>query len=336
MIRNVAALFAFALPFCLLAQDADPVRDKLVAARSAFAAEQKAIRKQADTWFDTREDAARKAGAKKLLEQIKAERTAFDDHEELPKNAPAALKSQQDKALKALEAAYTQALKDYTAAKKAEEAAAVGAELKNITARLGAPAGAGAVAPAGAVDLLALIDTKAHSVLGEWRRDVKSVVGVNPRFPGVLQLPYEPGEEYDLEVTARRLSGKEYFALQLVAGGKRLAVAIDTWPTKGYMSGFGDLNGKSLLDNGTAVKGQYIKNDTDFTLLCAVRSDKIDVSFDGKVILTYKGEFDGFSVHSDFRVPNQKALAIQIGYTSPYKIDRLVVTPVKGKGAVTK
>lgn len=302
----------------------DPVREKLFVAKRAFDAERKSVHKQTEEWFETREDAARKANDQKALEQIQTQRVAFEDSGELPKNVPAAIKARQDRALKVLEAAYTQAAKEYTATKKVTEAAAVESELRNIRSRLHG------------IDLLALIDPKAHAVLGTWKREGDSIVGVNPRFPGVLQLPYVPGEEYDLEVTARRLSGEEYFGFQVVAGGKRLGISIDTWPSKGYLSGMGAINGKSLLDNGTEVKGQFIKNNRDFTVRCSVRGGKIDVSVDGKLIISYKGEFNGFSIHSDFRVPNEKALALQIGYTSPFQIDRLVVTPVKGAGTVLK
>ena len=325
MIRGVAVLFCvFGFAFALLAEEPDPVKERLFAAKGAYIAEWQAVRKQTEKWLELREDAARKAGNFKLVDEIRAERAEFDDEGHLPRGAPAAIRGRHDKALKALEATYAQAVRDYTKAKKGDAATAAEVELRNIRSRLSG------------IDLLALIDPKAHAVLGEWKRDGKSVVGVNPRVPAVLQLPYEPGEEYDLEATARRLSGKEYFGLQVVAGGKRLGVAVDTWPTKGYLSGLGEINGKSLLDNGTALSGQFIKNNTDFTLLCSVRTEKIDVSVNGKVIISYKGDPNRFSIHSDFRVPNQKALAIQIGYTSPFKIDRLVVTPVKGRGAVTK
>lgn len=325
MLRNavaVLALFVFCVALC--GQDADPVKERLFAAKGAFDAEWKAIRQQTEEWFDKREEAARKAGDKKLVDEIKAERDEFDDGGEAPKAAPTAIRARQERALKTLESAYAQAVKDYTRIKKDEHAAAVEGELQQLSTRLRG------------IDLLALIDPKAHGVLGEWKRDGRSVVGVNPQFPGVLQLPYEPGEEYDLEASVRRLSGKEYFGFQLVAGGKRLGVSIDTWPTKGYMSGIGNINGKSLLDNGTGVKGQFIHNGADLTVLCSVRSRKLDVSIDGKSVISYKGEFSNFSVHSDFRVPNEKALAVQIGYTSPYKINRLVVMPVRGKGTVTK
>ncbi|AWM38327.1 Serine/threonine-protein kinase PknB [Gemmata obscuriglobus] len=185
------------------------------------------------------------------------------------------------------------------------------------------------------VDLLALVDTRVHTVLGEWRRNGEALVGVNPQFPGVLQLPYEPGEEYDIEATVRRISGDEYFGFQLVAGGHRVNMAIDTWPSKGYFSGMGSIAGKDLLNNGTGTQGRRLVHaGTAYTITSSVRKGRISTSVNGILVTSYTGEFNQFSIHSDFRVQNPKALAVQIGYATPFQIDRLVVTPVSGNGKV--
>jgi hypothetical protein len=331
MIRQLVAISSIAVSTCVLAADKDPIKEKLLAARAAYDSEAGQVQKQTEDWLKKREETARKDGDKKLLDQTKAERKVYEETGELPKSLPGAVRLKQDRAVKAMDAAYAEAVKEYTRAKKDDEAASVEAAWKAFGGKTGTGTGAGA-----AVDLLALVDPKTHAVLGEWKKDGKSLVGVNPSFPGVLQLPYEPGEEYDIEATVRRVSGKEYFAFQLVAGGRRVNAAIDTWPSKGFITGLGDINGKGLLDNGTGVKGQVMKPEQDYTVACSVRSGKIELLVDGKVIVSYKGEFDRFSIHSDFRVPDEKALALQIGYTTPYKIDRLVVTPVKGKGTILK
>jgi len=323
MRRPIAIALLAGVACAAFAEDKDPIKEKLFAAKVAYDKEMRQFRKQVEEWLDKREDTLRKAGDKKALDQLKEERKAYEENGELPKSIPSALQQRYDRAKKKLETAYTDAVKEYTKAKKDDLASAVETEWNNLTKPPG-------------INLLALVKPKEHRVLGEWKKDGDSLVGDNPTFPGVCMLPYEPGEEYDLEVNAQRLSGKEYFGLQLVAGGRRVCVAIDTYPSKGYMSGLGDINGQGLLDNGTAVKGGVIKNKQPFTIVYSVRNGKIDVKFDGKTLLTYKGEFNRFSIHSDFRVPNNKALAIQIGYTSPFQIDRLIVTPIKGKGTILK
>jgi len=114
------------------ADDKDPVKEKLFAAKVAYDKEMAAYRAAVGEWLDKREEAARKAGDKKLVDQVKAERKAFDEDGELPKGAPAALKLRPAAARKALEGGYAEAVKAYTKAKKDDEAAAVEKELESF------------------------------------------------------------------------------------------------------------------------------------------------------------------------------------------------------------
>jgi hypothetical protein len=112
----------------LTAADDDPIRQKLDAAKSAYDKEMARHHKAVVDWFEMREDAARRAGDKKALDQIKAERKVYDQQGELPASAPRQLTAQAETARKNLDAAYEQAIKDYTRAKKDTEAAEVEAE----------------------------------------------------------------------------------------------------------------------------------------------------------------------------------------------------------------
>jgi hypothetical protein len=129
MIRSVVAILVLASPTLAFADDKDPVKEKLFAAKVAYDKEMAAFRKAAGEWFDKREEAARKAGDKKLVDQIKVERKAFDEGGELPKAAPAAIRQKPAAARKVLEAAYADAVKAYIKAKKDDEAAAIEKEL---------------------------------------------------------------------------------------------------------------------------------------------------------------------------------------------------------------
>ena len=107
------------------ADDKDPVKEKLLAAKETYRAELRQYQKAVGEWFDKREESARKDGNKKVVDQIKAERGVFDESGELPKTVPAALRQKPAVAKKSLEAAYAQAVKEYTMAKKDAEAASV-------------------------------------------------------------------------------------------------------------------------------------------------------------------------------------------------------------------
>jgi len=69
---------------------------------------------------------------KKLLDQIKAERTAFQETADLPRTAPGELKRKLAPARSALESAYTAAVREYTKASKDDMANAVERELEQF------------------------------------------------------------------------------------------------------------------------------------------------------------------------------------------------------------
>lgn len=116
----------------LWAADDDPVRIKLDKAKVIFAADMDKYRAAVGASFDKREEGARKKGDKKLVDQIKAERHAFEEKGKLPNAAPAAVKSQLTSARSSLEAAYKSAIREYTKAKRDDEAAVVEQEFEEF------------------------------------------------------------------------------------------------------------------------------------------------------------------------------------------------------------
>ena len=305
------------------AEDKDPVLEKLFKAKETYDTEIQQVRKAVKDGLDQREAAARKAGDKKALDQIKEDRQIFED-DELPRSAPAALRQRQERAVKALETAYADAVKAYTKAKKDKEAASVEEAWKAFATK------------ANAINLLALVDPKTHVNTGEWKKEGQTFVATARDKGFRLQLPYEPGEEYDVEVTVRRVAGDEGFAVALVAGGRQVCAMIDGWPGFGYCSGVDQIDKKPAHQNETAVKGALLKSDTTHTLTHSVRSGKIDLAVDGKVVTSFKGEFTRLSVDETFGVPTKKVLYLLIAPKTTYQIDRAVVRPVKGKGTILK
>jgi hypothetical protein len=328
--RAVVFVTLLACACAAVGDEKDPVKEKLFAAKVAYDKEMREFRGQVDDWLDKREAAARKVGNLKAVEQIKAERKAFEEDGEWPKDAPPALVQKQEKAKKALDAAYAEAVKAYTKAKKDDLAAAVEKEWKG-----GGTAGAGATTKEKAIDLLALVNVKEHAVRGEWKMSGKALVIANGTKNATLHLPYEPGEEYDVEVKCRR-EGYDGFGLGLVAGGRQVRAVFDGWPQRGYVCGLDVVDNKRTFDNVTTAKGELLKADKDHTLLCSVRSGNIDISVNGKVVSSFKGDFDRFSLDDPSRVPNEKVLFLFVPPGTAFRFDRVAVTPVKGKGKILK
>jgi hypothetical protein len=108
------ALLAFALVVCpARADDTEGVKKRLDAAKRAYDDEAEKFKKAIAEYLDKREDGARKAGNKKLVDQVKAEQKAFEKQGELPAVYPVALQAQMKTARTALDRAYTAAVKDY-------------------------------------------------------------------------------------------------------------------------------------------------------------------------------------------------------------------------------
>jgi len=150
-----------------LAEDKDPIKEKLFAAKVTYDKEMRQLRKQIDEWFDKREDTARKAGDKKMVDQVKEDRKTYEETGNLPKSLPTLLQQKQTQAKKKLEAAYTEAMKAYLIAKKDDLAAAVEKEWDEIN---------GKSTGKNAIDLLALVKPKEHAVVGDWKTSKKSLI----------------------------------------------------------------------------------------------------------------------------------------------------------------
>lgn len=342
MNRPIVIALLLGVACAAVAEDKDPVKEKLFVAKVAYDKEMRQFRKQVDEWFDKREEIARKAGDKKAIDQLREERKAYEEKSELPKSMPMLLQQKQSQAKKKLEAAYTEAMKAYLKAKKDDLAGAIEKEWDEIN---GKNSGTSSGKSSGtsseknkAIDLLALVKPKEHTFVGDWKTSKNSLICTadNSFNQARLWFPYEPGEEYDIEVTTRRIDGADGFGVGLVAGGRQVRACVDGWPAQGYVTGFDLVDKQYVIVNPTRVKGEVMKSDKDNTILFSVRSEKLTISVNGKVITSYQGEFDKLSLHPTCTVPNGKVVFLCIAPKSSYQIDRAMLTPVKGKGTILK
>lgn len=139
LLRRIACAFAFiALVVALAparADDVETVKEKLFQAKKEYDGETRKFRAAVTEALDKREEAARKAGDKKALDAIKAERDRYDKDGELPTATPAAALTQVRAARATLDKAYTAAVKDYTRLREdAAEAAEKGQQEFNLNA----------------------------------------------------------------------------------------------------------------------------------------------------------------------------------------------------------
>jgi hypothetical protein len=231
MARLFFAPAVFGVLVCCVtaAADDDPVKKKLEVAKETYGVEMGKFRQAAEEWFDKREEVARKAGNKKVVDQVKAERQAFRDKGELPKAASADLKQKPATARKALEAAYKVAVKEYTKASKDAEAAAAEKELEELAAR-------GPVA-----------DDRPFAAGSVWK---------GPRKWGPTADDTDDGE---LEVKAVTKDGKFTGELRLIQGGKLVRKVAVQGEVKGAGVSFvTDRDGKSVQKYAGTLRDRTI------------------------------------------------------------------------------
>lgn len=121
--RILLAFVCLLLSSLLAIADDDDPKEKIFKAKAAYTAEIMKLRAEVIADFDKREEKARDKGNKKLVDEIKFHRAAFDEAEEWPADLPKELRARMSKARTQVDTAYQTAIKEYTKAKKDDEAA---------------------------------------------------------------------------------------------------------------------------------------------------------------------------------------------------------------------
>ena len=111
---------------CSMAADGqDAIQEDLDKAKEAYQIDKDAYRQSLIDAYDKREEAARKLGDKKRVDQAKAERDAFENWGAVPNYVPAAVAKKRASSRNRMETDFTTAIKGYTRNKNDVAAAAV-------------------------------------------------------------------------------------------------------------------------------------------------------------------------------------------------------------------
>jgi hypothetical protein len=114
------------------AADEDPIKTKLDNAKKEYDAKLVKFKEASNAWLDKKEEAARKSGDKVVVDQIKAARQIYEDSGNLPVVPPADVRKILTGAQTAYDAAMVTAIKEYTKAKKDDEAKEITKKLKDF------------------------------------------------------------------------------------------------------------------------------------------------------------------------------------------------------------
>jgi predicted Ser/Thr protein kinase len=192
--------------------------------------------------------------------------------------------------------------------------------------------GTGRPVAAAAVNLLEMIRPKDDTVKGDWTMS-EGVLSCKPASPSILQIPYVPPDEYDLTVTAARKAGFGSLNIGLAKGDVQFMAVIDGVAEQGYKYGLHMIDGwhLSAKENETGHHGRLITNGTTYTIVYSIRKDGLQVTFDGKTIVRWKGDWNRLANEGFWRVPNENALFLG-SYDGGYRFSAVTLTPVTGEG----
>lgn len=311
-------------------EDAPPPREDLAAAKDLLAA---ALKAAAADLLDAFDEARRKVAAAMIgdtdklrqLDRLARERDAFVAEGILPtfRSLAAAVRKYREAVAKARQDFGRAA--DAVAKGYLDRKDTVGYErvLREKQRTIDRPA---------AIDLLALIDLTRDALRGpsELTGGVLTVPGSGN---ALVQIPYEPGPEYDVHLTVERLDGDDLVAVGLIARGNQFYALFDGWPAAGCRSGIQYIDGKLLLHNGTEKAGRVLPVKTRVDLDIAVRKDAIRVWAQGpgdrerRPVVNYTGPQDRLGFPDELGIKNKKALFL-LTLGSKIAVSAYDLTPV--------
>ncbi len=162
-------------------------------------------------------------------------------------------------------------------------------------------------------DLLRLIKVDKHVVRGEWAMQ-RNVLRASQRRgqAGLIAVPATTQGSYLAEVRFTRRGGEERFLIVLPVGESQVAAYVNL---HGY-SGLGWIGGKSLQDGPAKISESLITTGREHTLQADVTVDngnaQIELTFDGRRIVSWRGRVSALSIHDDYRTPNAPAFALAL------------------------
>lgn len=146
------------------------------------------------------------------------------------------------------------------------------------------------------VDLLALIDPDRDATTGDWIFEGDALV-TPPVRGALLEIPYDPPEDYELTVVLEKVSGVNGFHMGLMVGGSQTVAAIDVGPGEGRITGLQPVDETSFQLNELSREhsGNLLQAGRQHTIVykvCAAEGSQkqLIVTLNGATIIDWTGE----------------------------------------------
>lgn len=183
------------------------------------------------------------------------------------------------------------------------------------------------------VDLLALIDVTRDAIQGTWTRSARGVSVGHLEGATVLQLPYQPPEEYDFEIEFTPDNEGRNVNQLVSAGGRCFAWKLNAHNITPALYGFELLDGQHCRDLREAATQMdaVIEKGRRYRSTIEVRRGSLRALLDGKELVRWSGDFKRFSNEDHSRLSHE--LHIGVGsWKRAVTFHKMQVTEVSGTG----
>jgi hypothetical protein len=217
-----------------------------------------------------------------------------------------------------LKAALNASLRD----RQLDESNHIAAEIK----RLEESTAMAAKSTPGFLNLLPLINPEKHTVQGKWAME-NGVLVSSGEGEERLQIPYEPAEEYDYQITFTKV-GTNCVVQNLVGNGRPF---IWVMGNSGSFT-FHYLKGAGIGANKTTVKqASGISDKRRYVSLVKVRKTGVEAFLNGKLVSKWNTDFSDAEPAGFWALRNRKCLGVGAG-SSKVSLHAVEVREVTGKG----
>lgn len=191
-------------------------------------------------------------------------------------------------------------------------------------------------APAGTINLMALIDVSKDFMAGTWTLK-NGKLTCDAKEAARIEIPYEPPAEYDFRIVFSRLEGSGDVVQILSKNNHSFDWAMGS-SSNSYV-GFGVIKNQWVTDpgspGGVAMPGA-LANGKTYVSLVQVRKDGVKGFIDGKLIKEYKtSSYEEMSPHSSYAIRSTTILGLGSWYSS-VAYQKIELVEVTGKGKRTR
>ncbi|HYV36514.1 MAG TPA: hypothetical protein VE988_12455, partial [Gemmataceae bacterium] len=179
------------------------------------------------------------------------------------------------------------------------------------------------------IDLKKHVDPEKHRVRGFWHVDGNALVS-DEESSTRLQLPFEPGDEYELRLIAERPAAVTTLHLVLPLPGSQVSVAFEA---PGSVTTFEMIDKKLSINNLTTFKKSVMPPGQPCQIFCKIRKESIKISVGDTDIIHWQDNFARLSVPTSMWTPNPRAIAVGSS-RGAIRFTALEVKPLTGPGTM--